>query len=139
MSSTGVAFKKFYKFNYVDKDLVVFSIPEPMYRRHFGHLGGYNRFAVAAQHVKTADRSTSYELYGVVWYKFFQRGTIYSDRDSDEYLRARPSSAAPYKRPILYFVANLLDTFADIDNDFVYSNRKSFISAKRLKIYRKIK
>ncbi|ACI28865.1 agip84 [Agrotis ipsilon multiple nucleopolyhedrovirus] len=144
MSDTTAAetFKNRYNYHRIDDSIVVFSVPARVYRRCFGN-NGFNTFVVCADEDDIVDKncSTNYELCERQRFRFRQFRPIHSQSDSDDGLRIVPYvNGISYARlDFLHFVTNFLDCFADINNEFRFTERKTFNTIKTLKIYRKIK
>lgn len=135
-------FKNRYNYHCIDNCIVVFSVPARVYRRRFGNTG-FNTFVVCADEDDIIDTNchASYKLCERERFRFRQFRPIYSQFDSDNGLRIVPYvNGISYARlDFLHFVTNFLDCFADINNEFRFTERRTFNTIKTLKIYRKIK
>lgn len=136
----SMAFKKLYNYRCVDNNIVVFSVTDRIYRDCFGNTG-YNLFIVTHFDDDIVDSVENYTLCDEIWFEFHQVAPIYNDRDSDNNLRIRPRVRVGRcaRNKFWLFITNFLDCFAEINNDFDFNHRAQYNSAKRLKIYRKIK
>lgn len=132
-------FKRHYNYYCIDGCMVVFSVPMRIYRRCFGN-SGFNLFVVCADDDDVVDASTGYELCERQRFRFRQFRQILSEADSDNGLRIVPyvNNVSYARLEFLQFVTNFLDCFADINNKFRFTARKTFNSTKWLKIYRKL-
>jgi hypothetical protein len=143
MSAAAQAFKNKYRYRATDA-IVAFSIPSRIYRRNFNDEG-YNFFVICKDNNDGDDElrnNKNYELCERQQFRFRQFQPIYNANDSDNHLRIVPfvaaGSIAGARMDFLYFATNFLDIFADINNVFKFTDRKSFNSIRTLNIYRKI-
>ncbi|AAM95077.1 hypothetical protein [Mamestra configurata nucleopolyhedrovirus B] len=133
------AFKRKYNYHCIDDDLVVFSVPTRIFRRCFGDRG-FNTFVVCADGEDLMDEQKNYQLCDRQRFRFRQFRPIYSQSDSDNGLRIVPyvNGVSCARMDFLHFVTNFLDVFAVINNEYKFSQRKTFNTIRTLKIYRKI-
>jgi hypothetical protein len=137
--TTAETFKRKYNYYSIDDSIVVFSIPSRIYRRCFGDTG-FNTFVVCADDDDIIDDQKNYRLVERQRFRFRQFRPIYTKEDSDNGLRIVPyvNGVGFAHMDFLHFVTNFLDSFANIDNKFRFSERKTYNTIKTLKIYHKI-
>ncbi|AIZ48631.1 asb074 [Agrotis segetum nucleopolyhedrovirus B] len=142
-TAAAKTFKNHYNYHCINNNIVVFSVPSRVYRRCFGGDSGFNTFVVCADEDNIVDTNCSenYKLCERQRFRFRQFRPIYTEADSDNGLRIVPYvNGISYARlDFLHFVTNFLDCFAEINNNFRYTERRTFNTIKTLKIYRKIK
>ncbi|AUV65347.1 hypothetical protein [Alphabaculovirus myunipunctae] len=143
MSTAALRFKRTYNYHNVDDKFVTFSLPSRIYRRNFGGDDdvdkGINFFIVCRDHDKDFDGNDKYKLCERQQFRFRQFRPIYSAQDSDNHLRIVPyvhTNIGGARIDFLNFATNFLDCFADINNEFRYTDRRTYNTLRTLKIYR---
>ncbi|WBB27294.1 hypothetical protein [Mythimna sequax nucleopolyhedrovirus] len=136
------AFKRKYNYHCIDDNLVVFSVPTRIFRRCFGDRG-LNMFVVCNDDDDDGnimDEQKNYQLCDRQRFRFRQFRPIYSQNDSDNALRIVPyvNNVSRAQMDFLHFVTNFLDSFASVNNNFRYTDRRTYNTIKILKIYRKL-
>ncbi|QAT90353.1 hypothetical protein KM622_gp067 [Spodoptera exempta nucleopolyhedrovirus] len=128
--------KTVYGYRCIDDNMVIFNVPTRF---------GRNQFIVVQEHHQDDDVLEScinYVLYEKQKFCFRQFAAIHN-KSTDLYdnLRIVPyvnDTVVGHRLDFLYFVTNFLHCFAVINNDFKYSDNRSYKSIKTMKIYKKI-